>query len=158
MARALLRFGVLALLWAAWSGHTEPLIVGFGIASCAIVVAIMSRGRRFAEVWDTWSLGLRPLLFLPWLGLQVVKSNLKVAAIILSPRLPISPRLVLVPADQATPSATALHANSITLTPGTISLDVRDDAILVHALTEEGAHAAVAGAMGRKISALEPKS
>ena len=156
MPSLLLRFSALALLWAAWSGKTTPLLIAFGIASCAAVVLLMRRGRRIATITDRYPLGARPLLFAPWLVWQVVLSNLRVARIILTPALPVSPRLVLVPAGQRTSAATALHANGITLTPGTVSLDVRDGAILVHALTEAGARDVATGAMGRRVSALEP--
>ncbi len=155
MARTLVRFSVLALLWAAWSGHTDPLIVGFGVVSCLSVVLITRRGRRVAAVWDRYGMGLRPIAYVPWLIWQVVLCNIAVARIIWSPKLPISPHLVRIPADQQTPPAIALYANSITLTPGTVSLDVRDGEILVHALTEEAARETAEGVMGARVTTLE---
>jgi multicomponent Na+:H+ antiporter subunit E len=94
-------------------------------------------------------------LYLPWLVWQILKSNIDVARIILSRDLPISPRLVRVTSSQKTPTGKVIHANSITLTPGTLSLDVRDGQILVHALTAESAEAVAAGEIDRRVTRIE---
>jgi multicomponent Na+:H+ antiporter subunit E len=70
--------------------------------------------------------------------------------------LPISPHLITVRTSQKTAVGQVIYANSITLTPGTISLDVRDDTILVHALTSDSAAGVEAGEMDRRVSRLEP--
>lgn len=154
--RLVVTFVVLAGIWLLWSGIIDnPLILGFGIASVVGVMAVSSRMDRVAESRLSYRLGLRPLLYLPWLVWQIVKANIDVARIILNPKLPISPRLVSVPAPQKTTVGQVLYANSITLTPGTISLDVRKNRIMVHALTEEAADGVLSGDMGRRVSALE---
>ncbi len=158
--------GVFALLmvgWMIWSGdyslpgsaHFHGLVLGLGVASCAGVAAIQWRIDRNAAEPATYRLILRLVLYFPWLFLEIIKSNLHVARIILTPALPIRPQLIRVPASQQTELGRVIYANSITLTPGTISLDIRDDAILVHALDDSVAADLQSGTMDRKVAALE---
>jgi multicomponent Na+:H+ antiporter subunit E len=148
---------MLSVFWLAWSGHFEPLILGLGAASLLFVVALSARLKVVDE--ESVPLGLhypRLLLYVPWLAFEIVKANLDVARRILTPgRLPIAPRLIRVPASQRTELAQVIYANSITLTPGTISLDLKDGQILVHALHAEAAAGVEAGDMDRKCAQLE---
>jgi len=146
---------ILVAVWLLWSGHTEPLLLAFGLLSVIIVVAITRRMDRFAESERNQYPGPRFLLYLPWLLWQIFLSNLAVARIILDPKLPISPRLIRVPASQRTPTGQAIYANSITLTPGTASLDVRDGQILVHALNAEFAAEVERGEMDARVKRTE---
>ena len=155
MSRTLTTALMLIAAWLLWSGHAEPLLLGLGLVSVLTVLAITRRMDRFSESEGDEYPGLGFLLYLPWLVWQMFKSNLDVARIILNPRLPISPRLIRVPANQKTETGQAIYANSITLTPGTISLDVRDNQILVHALTEESAAGVEEGEMDRRVCRAE---
>jgi multicomponent Na+:H+ antiporter subunit E len=85
----------------------------------------------------------------------VAKANADVALRILSPSKGISPRVIRVASTQRSDIARTVYANSITLTPGTISIDVSRDAITVHALSREGAEELAEGEMGERVSALE---
>jgi multicomponent Na+:H+ antiporter subunit E len=145
----------LACVWLLWSGHTEPLILSFGAASVALVTWIAWRMDRTDGQATGWGLGLRPLVYIPWLLLEILKSNLHVAAVILTPKMPIQPRLLRVHVTQKTDLGQVVYANSITLTPGTITLDVRNDEFLVHALTDEVAEGLLTGDMDRKCTWLE---
>ena len=80
-----------------------------------------------------------------------------VTRIILAPRLPIAPRLVRLKTTQRTPVGTVVYANSITLTPGTLTVECnrRDRTLLVHALTREGAEDLLGGEMDRRVTAFE---
>lgn len=146
---------ILALTWLLWSGHTETQMLVFGLVSVAAVLGIVRRMDRFSETERDKLLGLRTLTYLPWLLWEILKSNLEVCRIILSPRLPITPTLIRVGTSQQTATGKVIYANSITLTPGTISLDLRDDTILVHALTQESAAGVATGEMDRRVSHLE---
>jgi len=84
-----------------------------------------------------------------------VKSAWDVTRIILNPRLPVSPTLVRVKTSQKTTVGVVTYANSITLTPGTISVDVGRGEILVHALTREGAAGLQSGEMDRRVTRFE---
>ena len=155
MTRAVVTTLMLAFAWLAWSGHFEPRMLVFGALSVAAVVGIMRRMDRFAGAPRDEHLGFRVLLYLPWLLGQIVVANLVLARIVLDPRLPIRPQLVRVRSSQRTATGQVLFANSITLTPGTISLDVRGGSILVHALTAESAAGVENGEMDRRVRRLE---
>jgi multicomponent Na+:H+ antiporter subunit E len=124
-------------------------------------VAIVALGRRM-EVIDREGhpidMGWRVLTYWPWLVKEIAKSAWDVACIIVDPRLPISPRLVRAKTTQKTAVGVVTYANSITLTPGTISVDVREGEILVHALTRESAAGVLEGEMDRRVTRFEGRS
>jgi multicomponent Na+:H+ antiporter subunit E len=86
---------------------------------------------------------------------EIFKSTIDVVRIILDPKLPIRPQLIRVKASQRSEVGQVIYANSITLTPGTISLDVRNDRILVHALTDAAAEGLKTGEMDDYVARLE---
>jgi multicomponent Na+:H+ antiporter subunit E len=152
-------YGTLAVLSALWlllSGYFQVLLICFGILSCALVAWL---GARMDRTDGEHHFGLvRPLAtirYFGWLTLEVIKSNLDVSRRILSPRLPISPTVIRVPASQRTEIGRVMFANSITLTPGTVSIDVQAGEIEVHALSREGADALLEGEMNRRVRAIE---
>jgi multicomponent Na+:H+ antiporter subunit E len=147
----LVLFGV----WLLWSGHTEPLLISLGVVSTVSVVAVCRRMGLIDEEAVPLGLPLRAPLFLPWLLWQVVKSNVDVARRILDPRLPIRPELIRVKAGQRDDLGRTIYANSITLTPGTVSVGVEGDEIVVHALTREAAEGLQTGEMDRRVTAFE---
>jgi len=155
MRQAAVLFGHLVVVWLLLSGHTEPFLLGFGLLSCIAVVLIV----RHLGVLDPEALpvhlGIRPFLYIPWLLVEIVKSNIYVARVIVAPKLAIQPQVIRVPASQRSEVARVIFAHSITLTPGTISLDVDQDSVLVHALTDETAAGLLEGEMDRRVAALE---
>lgn len=150
----LVLFGV----WLLWSGHFTPLLLSFGVISCVAVVAIARKMKIVDRESAPVEVTLRALLYLPWLVWEIVKANVDVARRILDPRLPISPRIIKVKAGQRHDIARVIYANSITLTPGTVSIDVEGDEITVHALTEEAARGVESGEMDRRVTHLEGSS
>ena len=146
----------LATVWMLWSWHFESLLLVFGALSCLVVVLLAWRMRIIDDEGEPLlRLGLRPFSYIPWLVWQIVRSNIDVARRILSPGVPISPKLIEVPANQRTDLGKVIYANSITLTPGTISIRIRDGMILVHALSEEAADELLQGEMNRRVRACE---
>ncbi len=155
MSRHFLTAGLLAGTWFLWSGHTKPLILLWGALSVLLVMWLRARMDAVDGSREKYVLGFRPLLYVPWLLKEILLSNLHVAKVIVSPSLPIRPRLVRVPANQRTELGQVWFANSITLTPGTLTLDTRDGEFLVHALTDVTAEGLLEGTMDRKCAALE---
>jgi multicomponent Na+:H+ antiporter subunit E len=82
---------------------------------------------------------LKLFFYAGWLCRELVKANVEVALIVLNPKMPISPRLVTFKKTMDNPVAHTVLANSITLTPGTITVDVEEGVYTVHALTEKAA-------------------
>ncbi len=155
MRNAVATFFLLSATWLVWSGHYKPLLLGFGAASCLLVLFVSSRMGLLDDEVNPLLFGLRPFRYLPWLLFEVAKSNVTVAKIILDPKLPIRPKLIFVRPSQHTAFGQVTYANSITLTPGTVTLDIRGGRILVHALTEGTAYDLVQGEMDRRVRQME---
>lgn len=135
MLRALGLGVTLFLFWLILSGHFEPLLMGFGVASSTLVVFLAYRMHVADPEGLPFHVGGRFLVYLPWLMKEIFTANVHVAKIILDPKLPISPILVHYRANQKTDLGRAIYANSITLTPGTITTGVRGDELEIHSLT-----------------------
>jgi len=145
----------LFILWLLLSGHYTPLLLSFGVASSLFVSYITTK----MEIVDLASRPLgffvRYLAYLPWIIMEIIKSNLYVARILWLPKIQIQPQIIHAPAGQKTDLGMALHANSITLTPGTLSLDIGVADIEVHALTDEIAAGLADGEFDRRACAVE---
>jgi multicomponent Na+:H+ antiporter subunit E len=148
---SLVLFGV----WLLWSGHYTPLLLLFGVLSCGAVVTIARRMGIVDQEGVPVELPLRALLYLPWLLWEIVKSNVDIARRILTPSLPVNPRLIKIKAGQRTDIGRVIYANSITLTPGTVTVGVEGDELTIHALTKEAADALETGEMNRRVTRLE---
>ncbi len=95
------------------------------------------------------------LRYVPWLTKEIVRACIDVAWRIARPNLPIKPTIIRVPANQQTVPGRVSFANSITLTPGTISLDVLENEIEVHALTAESAADLQSEEMANRVRRME---
>jgi multicomponent Na+:H+ antiporter subunit E len=155
MTRKIATFVILLGVWFLWSGHTEPLIVGFGVLGALVGVMFAVRTRILDEEAFPFHLMGRLLTFVPWVLWQIVLANLHVARVILSPKLPIQPHLIRVPAGQRTVIGAVIHANTITITPGTVTLDIRDGSLLIHALTDAAAEDGLNGTVNKRLCELE---
>lgn len=127
---------LLGTIWYLWSGHTEPFVLTLGAISLAITIFFAVRMKVIDSEGYPFEIAAGLVRYVPWLVWQIIVSNLVVAKLILHPKLPIRPAMVRVPANQRTVLGRVVHANSITITPGTISLDVTEDSILVHTLLD----------------------
>ena len=149
-------FLVLFAFWLLLSGFFTPFLMGAGALA---TVAVIAFGRRM-DVMDHEGqlLHLAPraiFRYWPWLLKEIVVSAWQVSRIIVDPRLPISPTLQRIKASQRTDVGRTVFANSITLTPGTIAVEVGRDEILVHALTLDGAKSLGGGEMDRRVREFE---
>ncbi len=147
----------LVAAWLLWSGLYKPLLLGLGLFSCVLTIYIKHRMEYFQTEMFALQFGRRLIGYWLWLAKEVVKSSLDVARIIVTPSLPISPEVVTIKASCNQPVDQATLANSITLTPGTLALDVYKGEITVHALTKAGADELRKGEMDRRILALRGK-
>ncbi len=155
MLRIVVTFLLLFGVWMLWSGHTEPLLVGLGLGSCALVVWLSERMHLLDEEAYPYHLVVRLLGYIPWVLWQVVLTNIDAAKLILSPELKLDPVLIKIRVKQQTTLGQVIHANTITLTPGTVTLDMRDNVFLIHALTPESASEDQSGLLDDKVARLE---
>jgi len=144
--------GLLAAAWLLWSGLYKPLLLGLGIFSCLLVFWLTRRMGYFDHDLFALRFNLRLVGYWWWLGGQIIRSSLAVTRIIFDPKLPISPTVVDIHVESSHPFEQVLLGNSITLTPGTLSMDLHQGVIKVHALTQSGAEDLLAGDMNRRVA------
>ena len=141
----------LYLFWLLLSGHFSFLLMSLGVVSVLIVIFLL----RKMDDTDHEPIRLRPGIklfrYIGWLLWQVVLSNIDVARRIWDPALPIHPRWEKLDTEVTSPLGKTLYANSITLTPGTLTTDVAEDHFMIHSLTAEGLDDLRRGEMQRRI-------
>lgn len=148
-------FVFLSLFWLLLSGFFTPFLLAAGAGSALAVVWFSRRMDVVDAEGHPVQLGSRALAYWPWLLWEVAKSAWTVSKIIVDPKLPIRPTLVRFRPSQITDVGLVIHANSITLTPGTITVIARPDEFLVHGITRETALGAVDSEMDRRVTAFE---
>lgn len=145
---------LLMLAWILWSGYLKPLLLGLGVFSSILVVYLCHRMRLTETHLLDGRFLLRLVRYWGWLAREVVRSSLDVTRIVLSPKLPISPTVAEFETRCTLATDQALLGNSITLTPGTLTIQIADGHFVVHALTEAAARDILAGEMDRRVAAL----
>ena len=137
------------------SGHYSILIITLGIISCAFCVYVAKRGNLIDDE------GL-PIFFIPrlsnyliWLFKEILKSNLNTAKVIINGK--VEPETFTIKASQVTDVAKVTYANSITLTPGTVTTKMQKDVFEVHALNSDFGNDVRTNEMDKKVTWLEGK-
>ncbi|MDG5776982.1 Na+/H+ antiporter subunit E [Haloarculaceae archaeon H-GB2-1] len=118
-------------------GEVSTFDVLTGAASGLVVAAVLSRV-AFVEpprLRRTLPRVLRGVAFVPYLLWEVLAANAALAVVLVDPRLPIDPGFETVAIDAQSALETAVLANAITLTPGTVTVDASDSTLVVHTLT-----------------------
>lgn len=118
-----------------WQHIFTGIVLAFLTVLIWNLLTINEHGRS-RITWRQVKIVLRYFIFLLT---EVVKANFIVASIVLNPRLPISPGLIVLKVTLKKDLARVLYANSITLTPGTITVDLDEDRLLVHGMTKDHA-------------------
>lgn len=146
---------LLSAFWLINSGHYTPLILFFMVVSVLFVAVLCHQ----MDVVDGESQPLDLTFTIPvywlWLIKEVVVSNIAVARCVWQGADSISPSVLKVKANQKTDLGIVIYANSITLTPGTVSIDLEGNEITVHALTKESAADLLTGEMDRRVCRVE---
>ena len=148
----------LMLLWISLSGYLNALQLGLGLVSSVAVIWLTIRLKLLT--FDGVRLALLPKypLYLLWLIREIIWSNLLVARIVLSPRMPLNRQIILTKPKQRSDMATTIYANSITLTPGTVTVDITEDGLSVHSLAKVFADSVLANEMNNRIAGLETRT
>jgi len=145
----------LSAFWVLISGHNTTLMLSLGVVSIALVLYIAHR----MDVVDQESQPLHITLKLPgyyaWLIKEIILANLLVVKHIWLGNRTISPTLKIIKASQKTDIGKVIYANSITLTPGTVTVNLQGDQFMVHALLRESIEDLEAGEMDRRVTRLE---
>ena len=136
-------------LWVLLSGKLDAFHLSVGFLGAALIAWLNTKSRHL----NGPPLPLvRLVLYLPWLFWEIVKSSLNITKIILDPKLPINPRLIQYPTNLGNSAAVVLLGNSITLTPGTVTIEVSSNELVVHALDDGSSSGLESRTMERKIA------
>lgn len=145
----ILKTTALFVIWVILSGKFDLFHLGLGLVLSFCVAWINSGHSLFVPRFHLWG---KFLLYLPWLFTRIVHSSLHLTKLILHPRLPIHPRLIRYESTLQEPPAVVLLGNSITLTPGTITVEVNGRVLLVHAMDEVAGEDVTSGRIESKIA------
>lgn len=138
-------------------GFKHPYLFWAGVVCCALVTLISGRKGIIDREGHPVVMLVKSVLYVPWLLWQILLSNFDVARRVWMPNRPIAPRMVTIPHKLRSDLGIVVYANSITLTPGTVTVDVGDGSLLVHALTEAAIQGLESGAMHDRVAKLEVK-
>jgi len=147
----------LVLFWTLLSGHTSVLLLSLGLASIVLVTWLVSRMDRNDNAPIRMLFSMKFLSYLAWLFWQVIITNIDVAKRIWNPSLPIKPASRKIKISIKDPLIKTIYANSITLTPGTVTTEIGEDYFIVHALNAEGLDELEDGEMQKRLSCLEER-
>jgi multicomponent Na+:H+ antiporter subunit E len=148
---------ILLGIWLLFSGHYDAFHVAAGVFSVAAVMALnrgLFRVRLYPGDAHRRMLPLRLVAYVFWLVKEIVAAALQVAWIVLSPRMPVDPSMVEFHADLPNAGSQTILGNSITLTPGTVTVDIDHGVYLVHAIIDSSARHLMAGAMSSRVAGL----
>jgi len=147
---------VLSVAWLLWSGLYKPLLISLGSLSVAVTLIFAVRMKFFQHTEGLAQMATRLPGYWLWLLKEILKSSVQVSRIVLSPSLPIQPRLVTLVCKSDDELPQVILGNSITLSPGTITIDIRETEVLVHCIDEEGAQDMESGELLRRVDLLRP--
>lgn len=148
-------FLILFVNWLIWSGMFDSFHVSLGVISCGIVTFMshdlfFGSGKfHFGHVTEF----IRFVLYIPWLLYQIILSNIHVAYLVLHPKMLIEPSMITFETILKKDISIVTFANSITLTPGTITIDIKDGKyFVIHCISRKVADDLLSGEMERKIA------
>ena len=144
---------ILLAFWLLLSGKFDAFHVALGVL-CSLLVAYLFHDLLFANVrvGDMRTIAYRFVKYIPWLIYQILMSNIHVASLVIRGKMPIDPQIVTYKTKLETDISQVTLANSITLTPGTITMDIKDGLYYVHALSQKVADDLNTGAMEDKVA------
>lgn len=152
--RYIITFIVLFINWIIWSGLFDAFHLSLGVISCLIVTFmshdLLFKRKRFAAKDITEA--MRLAIYIPWLIYQIILSNIHVAKIVLKPNMPIDPEIVRYRHKLKKDISITTFANSIILTPGTITAEIKDDEFFVHCLDKKVADDLFTGEMEDRVA------
>ena len=150
--------GLFVVLFGAWillSGHFSVLLLASGAVCSGLTVALANRMNLLEKRTGITIAFWRLPIFWFWLGVQILLCSITVSRKILSPKIIIDPVIERIPTSQKSDIARVIYANSVTLTPGTLSTDLNRSEIEVHALEAKSIKELQSGGMETKIKGLE---
>lgn len=150
MSKHIFLISSLLIVWVILSGYIEPFFIISGVGSCVLVYWIVKRMDIIDNKYPMFIIPMLPF-YLIWLYKEIIVSSIDVAVRTWRATPDIEPVIQWVPASQKNDLSKTLYANSITLTPGTVCVDVNKKMLEVHALSKSGIEGLLSGEMDKKV-------
>lgn len=148
-------FIVLVLAWLLWSGIYKPVVLGLGAFSCVLTLFLARRMGFFAQSSELLSMIRRLPRYWLWLVKDIIVSSWNVTKLVLTPKLDIQPTIVELDGSMLGDMGQTILGNSITLSPGTVTMDIDNGKLLVHCISRQDAVSLKQGDIAHRIKALE---
>jgi len=145
---------VLFAFWLLLSGFFQPLLLSFGVVSVSLVAFVVKRMDKVDSEPRLFSINPKIFRYAIWLIGQIAQSSFHVTKLIWGGSRDVSPSLAKIPVESLPQNKQVLYANSITLTPGTLSVDLDDQDVTVHALQASSIDALKKGDMEGKLKSI----
>ena len=149
--RTIIAASLIFLFWFMLSGHTEVLLIALGVLSTLLVVFLSSRMKIIDHESYPIHLSLKLLTYFVYLGKEILQANLDVIKRIIKPGRSVNPAIKQLPVSKETDLGKVIYANSITLTPGTVTVEMTDEKIKIHALNKDAIADLEKGIMADKV-------
>jgi multicomponent Na+:H+ antiporter subunit E len=140
------------VVWVVFSGFTDAFFIGCGLVSCAIALFYAYKMKAIDDITAPLYLNPRFLPYYLWLCKEIFVSSCSVALKMWQPTPDVSPNMGWIKASQTTAVGKSTYANSITLTPGTVCLEVDGDEMCIHALTKDAMDDLKLGDMDKRVT------
>ena len=150
----IIAFFILFLNWVIWSGMFDAFHLSLGVISCLLVIYMSHDilfthdGLSYRHIREV----IRFIKYIPWLLYQIVLSNIYVARLVMNPNMPIDPQVIRFKTKLKKNISMATFANSITITPGTITADIKEGEFCVHCISRKVADDLLTGEMENKVA------
>jgi len=159
LRNTIIQAAMLMIFWLLLSGHYDWMHISFGVFSVAVIISIHYPLRRRLLAMEQHSndqlFRIRRLIYyIPWLLWQIIIASMQVAFVVLHPKCPIDPALVRFKTGLVNTSAKVILGNSITLTPGTITLEIEQEKFLVHSLMDISCSGIIDGTLPGEVAKL----
>lgn len=138
MARILSLCLALIITWLLWSGHYTPFLLALGGISVALTLWLSVRMGLIDRATVPIQMGLGAITYWAWLIKEIAVANWIVMRTVLSPSMRVDPVYLKLRSRAKSTLARVTYGNSITLTPGTYTMDMDEDILIVHALSDPG--------------------
>lgn len=153
-AHALLLFAVLFVTWYIFSGISTPQFIIYGVISSAMAALLALRMNVVDNEAYPFHLALSAPIYWLWLLKEVVIAGLNVTRLVWTPENNSSPCFAWLPITQDNDLGRTIHANSLTLSPGTVCVDIEQKRVFIHVLEKHSIAELEEGTMDRLVTRL----
>jgi len=144
------------IFWILLSGEFTFILITSGVVA-SLITAYLSHDIFVGKADLKTETGrvFKFIVYIPWLLWEIILANVEIAYLVLSPKPLVDPQIVRFKNDLKTDLGIVTLAHSITLTPGTVTVDANREEFVIHAIWQKSAEGIISGEMQRKVKKIE---